>query len=175
MRFAPLILGLMMAAGVVAAQTPERSDAPGQLRPQADRQKLEMQVRKDLANRARLELGLSPDQMSHLAEVNRKFAQQERQLDVQENQTRRALRDALNQPPSADQDRRIGELHDQVVKIQRQRIDVSEAEQKELSGFLSNSQRVRFQGLQENFRRQLLEALRTNGAGPAGRRGRPPQ
>jgi hypothetical protein len=174
MRLVPLTLGFLFAAGVAGAQIPERPDGSGQPRSQPDRQALEKQLRQGLANRARQELGLSPDQMGRLAEVNRKYAQQERQLDMLENQTRRALRDALAQAPSADQDKRIGDLHDQIVRIQRQRIDVSEAEQKELAGFLSNSQRVRFQGLQENFRRQLLDALRANGAGP-GRRGRPPQ
>jgi uncharacterized protein YbgA (DUF1722 family) len=60
-----------------------------------------------------------------------------------------------------------------LLSLQRQRLDLVASEQKDLGAFLTNVQRVRFQGLQENFRRQVLDALRQNAA-PAGRRGRPP-
>lgn len=141
----------------------------------ADRAGLEMQLRQRLARRARIELGLSPDQMMKLADVNRRFAPQQRALDQRENQTRKALRQALIDPPSAEQEGRVGEMHNQILQFQQQRLDLMEAEQKELGGFMTNVQRVRFQGLQENFRRQMQDALAAqNGAPPSAQPGRPP-
>jgi hypothetical protein len=138
-----------------------------------DRAQLEARFRQQMARRAKVELGLNDDQMKRLQNIHRKFALNERGLDMNENQTRRALRDALLETPSADQDRRVGELNDKLLSLQRQRIDLVASEQKELGGFLTNVQRVRFLGLQENLRRQVLDATRPD-APPAGRRGRPP-
>jgi hypothetical protein len=170
------ILLTVAAVGVAGAQG-ERSDVgPGQRGAKAmNRAALEASVGARLARRAKMELGLSDDQMHRLVATNRKYAAQHRDLDQREGQTRRALRDALLEAPSADQDRRVGELHEQLMQLQRQRLDVNGAEQRELGGFLTNVQRVRFQALQENFRRQLLDATRPPAAPPtAGTGGRPP-
>jgi uncharacterized protein YbgA (DUF1722 family) len=176
-----LLIGLMTitAANVAAGQTVERAGLAGQ--PQrgaargrgAARALLELQVRQKLTQRAQVELGLSPDQMTRLGEVNGRFSQQQRVLDQRENQTRQSLRQALLEAPSADQEKRVGDLHDQIMQMQHERLDLVAAEQKELSGFMTNVQRVRFQALQENFRRQLQEALRQQAA-PPGSRGSPP-
>jgi hypothetical protein len=167
----------MMAGSVslASAQTPDRSsDAPLQRGVGAggNRAGLELQLRQKFFQRARSELALDSGQMAKLLDVNRRFVPQQRALDQREMQTRQALRQALMETPSADQDRRVGDLHEQLVQFQRQRFDLSETEQKELRGFMTNVQRVRFQALQENFRRQLQDGL-TSSAG-RGRRGRPP-
>jgi len=172
MRRAAVVAILSALVAVDAGAQGGRQDAAiGPL--QGNRAQLEMRFRQQMARRARAELGLNDDQMRRLQETHRKFAQGERTLDMTENQTRRALRDALLESPSPDQDRRVGELNDQLMSLQRQRIDLLASEQKELGGFLTNVQRVRFLGLQENLRRQVQDALRPDAA-PAGRRGRPP-
>jgi hypothetical protein len=165
------ILSLAVATGGGAQGG--RQDAVVNPLPQGNRAQLEATFRKQMAHRAKVELGLTDDQMRRLQETHRKFAQNERGLDMNENQTRHALRNALIEAPSADQERRVGEMNDQLMSLQRQRLDLVAAEQKELGGFLTNVQRVRFLGLQENFRRQVLESLGPN-APPAGRRDRPP-
>lgn len=167
------------SASVAAGQITERASESGQ--PQrgaargqgANRAGLELQLRQKLARRARMELGLNQDQMVKLADVNGRFGQQQRALDQRENQTRQSLRQMLMETPSADQEKRVGDLHEQIMQMQRQRLDLMAAEQKELAGFMTNVQRVRFQALQENFRRQLQDGLRQQ-AGPPGSRGGPP-
>ena len=177
-----LTVGLLVLAvtTVAGGQRAERFDTG---RPQRDaarglganRAGLEMQVRQKLARRARIELGLGQDQMVKLADVDRRIGQQQRELGRRENQTRRSLRDALLEAPTADQDRRVGDLHEQLMQLQRQRFDLMAAEQKELGGFMTNVQRVRFQGLQENLRRQLQDGFGPNaGPPPGGRQGPPP-
>jgi hypothetical protein len=139
----------------------------------ANRARLEAQLRQTLATRARVELGLTQDQMSKLSDVESRFGPQLRMLDQRENETRRSLRMSLQETPSTDQDRRVGQLHEQLLQLQRQRLDMIVAEQKDLSGFLSNTQRVRFDALKENFRRQIQMNLGRGGPGD-GRRGPPP-
>jgi hypothetical protein len=173
-RFAAVTM-LSAAIAIGAGAQGVRQNAVNSPLPQQDRAQLEARFRQQMARRARTELGLTDDQMRRLQETHRKFAQNERALDMSENQTRRALRDALMGASSADQERQVGELQDRLLSLQRQRLDLVAAEQKELGAFLTNVQRVRFQALQENFRRQMLDATRPADAPPlAGRRGRPP-
>jgi hypothetical protein len=62
------------------------------------------------------------------------------------------------------------------MQLQQQRFDLVVAEQKEMGRFMTNVQRIRFEALQENFRRQIAQNFGPGGdAPPAGRRGRPPQ
>jgi predicted transglutaminase-like cysteine proteinase len=156
----------LSAAQVAAGQSAERAPEGGAAQRGgakgrgANRAGLELQLRQKFAQRARVQLGLSPDQMVKLEDVNRRFGQQVRALDQREMQTRQSLRQALLEAPSADQDKRVGDLHDQLMQVQRQRLDLISAEHKELGGFMTNVQRVRFQALQENFRRQLQDGLR---------------
>jgi Mg2+ and Co2+ transporter CorA len=172
----------LSSASVAVGQAAERADG---VRPQrgaarglgtmgTNRAALEAQLNQKLTQRVRVELGLGPDQMTKLGEVNRRFVQQQRALDQHEMQTRQALRQALQETPSPDQEKRVGDLHDQVMQMQRQRLDLTSAEQKELAGFMTNAQRVRFQALQENFRRQLQEGLRQQAAARGARGGPPP-
>jgi hypothetical protein len=167
-----------LGQGALAQGTDQGGDAPqvsGRGGRGANRAQLEARLRQTLASRARVELGLGQDQMSRLSDVEGRFGPQMRKLDQQENSTRRDLRMAILEPPSADQDRRVGQLNDQLLQLQHQRLDLVAAEQKELSGFLNNTQRVRFEGLKENFRRQIQMDLGRGGAGPGGRRGPPPR
>jgi hypothetical protein len=167
------------SSNVAAGQSADRATDLGQAQrgaargQGANRAGLELQLRQKLARRARVELGLGQDQMTKLAEVERRFGPQHRGLDQRENQTRQLLRRSVSEVPSADQEKRVGDLYEQLMQVQRQRLDVIGAEQKELAGFMTNVQRVRFQGFQENFRRQLQDGLRQPG-GPPGYRGGPP-
>src|SRR5258708_13325562 len=123
------------SANVMAAQRagraleggrPQRGVARGQ---PANRAGLEQQLRQRFAQRVRVELGLAPDQMARLADVNRRFGQQQRALDQREMQTRQGLRQALIEAPSDDREKRVADLPEQVMKMQRQRPDLIAAAQ----------------------------------------------
>lgn len=180
-RASMIALLVFVSTNTAAAQGGDRPAEAGQAQrgrgngQGADRSLLERQFRQRLAQRARAELGLTSDQMVTLEDVARRFGQQQRALDQRENQTRKALRQSLMETPSADQDRRVGDLHEQLMLLQRQRFDLITAEQKELAGFMTNVQRVRFQGFQENLRRQLQDSFGQRGGPPGLRRNPPPR
>jgi len=77
------------------------------------------------------------------------------------------LRDSL-----ADQDR-VSRMLDQLVDVQRQRIDVFAREQRDLARFLTPVQRAKYATLQEGLRRrveQLRQRRQDNGLTPLQRR-----
>ena len=78
-----------------------------------------------------------------------------------------ALRDELL---VADQSRinqeRVSSLLDRTIRVQRQRVELLESEQRELARFLDATQRAKLLGMQEQIRRNVGEMR--------GRRGPPP-
>ena len=116
----------------------------------------------------RRQLGLNDDQVRRLQQTNRRFEGQRRQLFEQERETRLQLRQALAAGDSAAQVR-VGSLLDRTLLLQRQRLELLEAEQKELATFLTPVQRARLFGLEEQMRRRT-EELREQGPPGAGRR-----
>jgi hypothetical protein len=125
-------------------------------------------------------LQLSDSQVVRLGETNRKFEEQRRTLIQQERDVRMSLRDELMaQNQSAGNQQRISELLDRAIRVQRQRVELLESEQRELARFLNPTQRAKLLGMQEQMRRNAMEM---RGRGPEirdrlreGRRGqRPP-
>jgi protein CpxP len=116
--------------------------------------------------------------MRQLSDVNQRFDGQRRELMRREMQTRRGVRDEVVKGDSANAGRIEQLLADQ-FRIERERIDLTEAEQRELGKFLTPVQRARYLGVQEQVRRQM-DDLRGRRAGPmdmpndSGRRRRPP-
>jgi hypothetical protein len=80
--------------------------------------------------------------------------------------TRRALRAEVLKLDSADGGR-IEQLLTDQFRIERERIDLTEAEQRELSRFLTPVQRARYLGVQEQIRREM-DQLRGRGMMPLG-------
>lgn len=136
-----------------------------------DRAALEQRVRERMATMIQTRLGLTEDQMKKLGETNRKYEERRRLLQEQERDIRMGMRDELLLGEKANQPR-VGELLDRLLKVQRQRLDIVEAEQKELSSFLTPVQRVRFHALQDQMRKWREETRRRGGEGPPGPRGR---
>jgi hypothetical protein len=173
MRRTAFVALFALASAAAAQGSPEAAQGQRGGLNGGNRAGLELQLRQKLYHRVRVELGLAPEQMTKLEDVTRRFGQQQRSLDQRENQTRQSLRQALMEAATPEQDKRVGDLHQQLMDAQRQRLDLVAAEQKELAGFLTNVQRVRFQALQENLRRQMQDGMRQQGGLP-GRRGGPP-
>jgi hypothetical protein len=136
------------------------------LNPQ-NRALLEQRVRQRLAQAAQQRLGLSDPQMKRLQETNQRFDEKRRVLNDQERDIRMSLRDEMARPDSARQGQ-VGGLLDRMTKLQRQRADLQEQEQKELGAFLTPLQRANYLALQENIRRRMQELMqqRQEGRGP---------
>jgi hypothetical protein len=120
----------------------------------ANREQMEQRFRLQLATLLKTQLGLTDDGMRQLSEVNQRFDRQRRDVNRREMMTRRALRDEVLKHDSANA-ARIEQLLTDQFKFERERIDVTEAEQRELAKFLTPVQRARYLGVQEQVRRQM--------------------
>ena len=87
-----------------------------------------------------------------------------------ENETRRDLRLQLRMGDSAQQNR-VETLLDDLLAVQKRRIELHEQEDRDLRGFLTPVQRARFYGLKEQLRRRV-EEVQMKRRGPPG--GNPP-
>ena len=161
--FALLLAGVTEPA--TAQVTPKDTGAamagPGGAR----RQMLEQRVRERFEQIVRQRLQLTDDQMQKLRQTNQRFAAQRRALTEQERGLRGEIRREL-QPGVAANQTHVAALADSLFAIQHQRLDMAQAEQKELATYLSPVQRVRFYGLQEQLRRRL-EMIRQRRQGVA--------
>jgi periplasmic protein CpxP/Spy len=117
-------------------------------------------------------LGASDDQMRQLADVNRSYQQERRELNQKDRQARQSIRAEVLRDSLADQKLVAREL-DALVDVQRRRIDVFAREQRDLARFLTPVQRAKYATLQEGLRRkveQLRQRQQENGLTPQDRR-----
>lgn len=144
-------------AGSLAAQPPRGGDdgrsraAPA--RTAEERAQLERRFEERLAEVVQRELRTTPEQTQRLGAVTRQFEQQRRPLFQREMALRRELRHQLG--ASAPDDRRVESAIRELLQLQRRRIDLIEAEQAALAGFLTPVQRARYLALQENLRHRV--------------------
>lgn len=164
-RFLMVLACLGAVGGAPALRAQEPAVTPQQ---QAARDSLERRVRQRMGQVLRRELGLSDDQMRRLEATNRRFEPQRRALFLQEREVRGGLRDEMMSGDTTRQVQVAG-LLDQMLVLQRHRLELLEAEQKELATFLSPIQRAKYFGLEEQIRRRA-DAMREQGAPPGGRR-----
>jgi hypothetical protein len=135
------------------------------------RQLLEQRVRLRFEQIVRQRLQLTDDQMRRLRETNEHFAGQRRTLSDRERELRKAIRGELVPGTSANQ-AHVAALADSLIAVQHQRLDILQAEQLELAGYLTPVQRVRYYGLQEQLRRRMdqIRQRRQLSQQPGGRR-----
>ena len=138
--------------------------------PNPRRQALQKQVRQEFAKVVRRQLNLNDEQMQSLQRVDAKFELERRRLMREERQARVGLAAAMADSASPDQ-ARIGQQLDVLVQAQRKRADLLEAEQKELSSFLTPLQRARYFAVKERLNRRLQQLVQGDSTG---RRGGPP-
>jgi hypothetical protein len=139
-----------------------------------NRARLEQQVRQRLGQVMKNQLGLSDEQMKKLQETNRRYDGKRRLLVDQERDVRMSLRDEMARPDSARQSQ-VGALLDRMVKVQRQRVDLMEAEQKELGAFLTPMQRAQYFGTEERLRQRMQQMRQQQMGGRGARGGQPMQ
>ena len=153
-RLSALVLGLTSSA---ALAQPVRSQSPN-----ANRPVLEQQFRERVAKLAQQRIGLSDAQMTQLEQSNSRFAPQLNQVAEQERETRRQLRMEMTAPSPNQQ--HVGQLLDQALQLQKQRIAIVEQEQRDLARFMTPVQRARYIALQQQFRRRAQELARQDPA-----------
>lgn len=117
---------------------------------------LERQFRERTAELVRRQLQLNDDQMNRLKSANSQFEPQRVALMAQERQTRQALRAEMLKKDAANQ-QRVGTLLDQLIGLQRQRVDLLASEQRELGKFMTPVQRAKYFGLQGQMRKKMQE------------------
>jgi hypothetical protein len=150
-------------------QAPQVGDTVVANRP--NRAKLEQQVRERIAQVTKERLGATEQQMAKLQETNKKFDEKRRVVVDQERDVRMSLRDEMLRPDSARQGQ-VAALLDRVIKTQRQRVDLMEQEQKELSGFLTPLQRAKYFALEQQVRQRVNQMRQAQMQGRGGRMGR---
>lgn len=168
MRFemvcAALVVSMLALSPRAEGQRPVPDSAP------AGRQALEQRVRQRMAAVVQQRLGLSADQMRRLGEVNRDMESQRRLLQEQERDVRVGLRAEVVRGDSANQDR-VARFLDQLIDVQRRRIELLSREQRALAGFMTPVQRAQYLAIQDQVRRRMEEMRGRPGRGA--RRGPP--
>ncbi len=153
-----ILLLLALIAGPARAQ-----DTTGQ------RQALAKQIRQRWKDVVRDRLGLNDVQMRQLQETTRHFNAQRQTLNQEERAIRGEMRDQVTGVTPTD-DKHLAAMIDTVLDLQRQRLELTRNEQRELSLFLSPLQRVKYLALQEQLRQQMERlrqaALARGGQGP---------
>jgi hypothetical protein len=161
--FAAALLGNAVALGAQKAPDSASQRQGGQL---------EQRVRERIAAVVQNRLQLTDDQMKRLRDINTKYEAQRRKLVTDERDARIVLRAELQRGKQGDQTR-ISDAVDRMFKTQRARIDLAEQEQRDLSAFMSASQRAGYLALQEQIRRRVdeMRQRRLNGGRGLGGRG----
>lgn len=162
------IAAILVGAVALPATAQDRPQSP---RDAAQRDSLEQRVRQRMAMMLRTQLGMNDEQIRRFQATNRRFEAQRVGLFNQEREVRGELR-GLIEGGDTTQYQRIGTLLDRTIQLQRQRIDLQEAEQKELATFLNPVQRARLYGIEEQLRRRM-ESMREGPPG-GGRMDPPP-
>ncbi len=177
-RPAILLVGAMLVCGASALQAQEAGEAARARREArraanavqaederlrkspafAERMRVENSLREVLARAVRERLNLNDQQATRLMDVNRRFSDDRLKLAREEMRIRRDLRqsvasgDASRSPATAA-------LLDDLLDTQRQRLELQQKEQDELSTFLSPEQRVKYVGMMEQLRRRIQQRV----------------
>jgi protein CpxP len=152
------------ALGTVAIGQPVKQGAA------VGRPALEQQFHERLAKLAQTRIGLTDAQMAQLEQSTGRYAPQLTQLAGQERETRRQLRVELTSPQPNQQ--RVSDLLDASLRLQQQRLNLVQSQQKDLARFMTPVQRARYIALQQQFRRRTQEL--TGERGQRGAKQRPP-
>ena len=166
-----LLTALSLSAASALAQA--RGRAPGAQGRQ--RAQLEDQLRQRMGAMVKQQLQLTDAQANRLQSTNQRIDAKRRPLVQRERQLRGSLRQQLARGANADESAVAAAL-DELLTVHRRRMELVEAEQRELAGFLSPVQRARYLALQENWRRRIEERLAEDrgSVGQPGRRTAPP-
>ena len=132
----------------------------------AERQAAIRLVRQAMNRAYRRQLNLNDGQMRTLQKTEQRYERQRADLLKSERETRKGLRAAMLDTTGTRDQAKIAAYLDQLTQAQRKRADLLEAEQKDLSTFLTPMQRAQYLGLKERLDQRILQ-LRQQSAPPA--------
>src|SRR4051812_37292410 len=119
------------------------------------RAQMEQQLRRRLWEIAKQRVGFTGAQMTQLERTSRTYDERRRALAAEERTQRVTLREQLLlRDASVDQDR-VAKALDRLHQLQRDRIDLLIAEQRDFAAFMTPVQRARYAALQEQLRRRV--------------------
>lgn len=154
----------LCAAMLAAAALPAQQVAPDNPR----RAQLEEQLRMRIAGMIKERVGLDDDQLQRLGRVNEGMDTRRRALVEQERDIRIGLRQEVMLEQSSDQ-QRVARLLDQLLAVQRQRLELVHEEQRALAEFMTPVQRAKYMAVQEQVHR-AVEEMRRNQRQPGQQR-----
>jgi hypothetical protein len=121
------------------------------------RRAVEQRLQERFGSVVRNQLNLDDQQFQRLRETNREFEGQRRDLVRRERATRLSVRDELQRTDASADNAKVGEQMQEMLKLQRAKLDLIEQEDKALGEFLSPTQRAKYFALQEVLRRRVEE------------------
>jgi Spy/CpxP family protein refolding chaperone len=160
------LAALAVIPGLLGAQRAEK--APPQ------REQLEARLRREFTRVVQQRVGLTDDQLAKLGPINRSFSEQRRTLQLRERDTRVAIQRAIRDTAGRSDSARVSGLLQQLVDIQKRRVQLVEDEQRALATIMTPVQRARYMALQEQTRRQVEQRRGRGGGGPPPGRRPPP-
>lgn len=126
---------------------------------QEQRLQMERRLQERIDQIVRQRLALTDEQFGKMRDVASRFESDRRSLRSEEMSTRFAMRKELFAGDQADE-KRVGELLEQMTRFERRRLELQEREQRELARFLTATQRARYIGLQDELRRSMQDLQR---------------
>lgn len=156
-----------MRARIEARRAEQPDKQPRTTPAMAERVRLEGALREALARAVRQRLNLNDQQASRLTDVNKKFSDSRLALARDEMRIRRDLRQSLSGGDSARSPATAQQLDD-LLDVQRKRLELQQKEQAELSEFLTPEQRARYIAMMEQLRRRIQQRADSGrGSAPA--------
>ena len=134
---------------------------------------LEGRARQALAVAVQRQLKLDDQKMQKLQQTDAKFDPERRNLTREEREARQTLKAAMEDSTSTDQSK-IDASMKRVLAIQHRRVELLEAEQKDLATFLTPKQRAQYFAIRERVMRRMAEMEQDGADAGGGRRGVPP-
>ncbi len=150
----------MLGLGLVIALAAPLAAQRRQVVPDSAQRPLVQALQRRVLEVVQRKLGATDEQMRHLVEVSRRYEGERRELNQRDREARQSIRAEVLRDSLADQDR-VSRMLDQLVDVQRRRLDVFAREQHDLAGFLTPVQRAKYATLQQVLRKKV-EQLRQN-------------
>ncbi len=145
---------------VAQGAPPRGTDRQGAPRmPDQQRDVLEKRFKERIDAIVKQRLRLTDEQQVKLREVASRTEESRRALRHEEFVLRTSLREEMKAGDKANETK-VGELLEQVPRLERRKLELMEAEQRELAKFLSATQRARYFGLQDELRRGMQDLQR---------------
>jgi Spy/CpxP family protein refolding chaperone len=124
-----------------------------------EQRQLGQQIQQAFRAKVREEVGLTDEQFVKIGTVQRKYNLQRAAVNQQDRATREAMAEELAKPQPDES--KVQQYTQQLQALRRQRLDVNDAEQKDLGTIMSPIQLARYRNLQEKVQRQLAEIRRS--------------